>query len=298
MVNLTIPSLEKSHWTKDEAFAYCRRLAKAHYENFTVGSLFIPPSLRQHMYNVYAYCRISDDLGDETGDPKKALELLNQWEKELYRCYQGSASHPVFVALSSTIQQFDLPKEPFWRLIQAFKQDQVKTRYQNFDEVVGYCVNSANPVGHLVLYLFGYRDKERQALSDYTCTALQLANFWQDIKRDLAIGRIYLPLDEMNRFNVKESDLSLPRAKPELKKLLAFQVERTRELFTKGSELVRQVEGWLKLDLGAFSEGGLAVLEGIEKIDYDVLATRPQVSRWAKGKILLNGLKGFLFNSR
>lgn len=277
-----------------EAEAYCEKLAKTHYENFTVGSLFIPRKLRQHMYNVYAYCRWSDDLGDETGDPKRAMELLDDWERQLDDCYRHCSTHPIFVALERTISTFDIPKEPFWRLIQAFKQDQTKTRYANFEEVIGYCVNSANPVGHLVLYLFGYRDAERQKLSDATCTALQIANFWQDVARDFKIGRVYIPLDDMARFNVTEDDLRQPNASAAFKALLKFQVERARGLFDEGYPLIGKVKGLLKVDLEAFSRGGMAVLDGIEAIDYDVLARRPVVSRKAKAGILARALYRYI----
>ena len=187
-----------------EAQQYCRRLARSHYENFSVATWFLPKRLRQHFYNVYAYCRISDDLGDEVGDPNLSLQLLDQWGRELDACYSGHARHPVFVALSETIRLFDIPRKPFADLLNAFRQDQTITRYPTFDDLLGYCQYSANPVGHLVLYLCGYRDAERQSLSDYTCTALQLANFWQDVSRDYAKGRIYLPLEDLGRFGVVE----------------------------------------------------------------------------------------------
>src|SRR5882724_1040171 len=167
-----------------EAQEYCSRLARTHYENFSVASWFLPARLRQHFYNVYAYCRISDDLGDEVGDPQASLQLLDQWEAELNACYQGNPRHPVFVALRETITALDIPREPFANLLKAFRQDQTVTCYQTFDDLLGYCLNSANPVGHLVLYLCGYRDAERLKLSDFTCTALQLANFWQDVSTD------------------------------------------------------------------------------------------------------------------
>jgi len=283
-------------YTQDQARQYCEQLAKSHYENFTVGSLFIPKNLRRHMYNIYAYCRFSDDLGDELGSKEESLHQLNAWEKELEACYRGKATHPIFIALSETILEFDIPKEPFLRLITAFKQDQLKTRYQTFQEVLGYCENSANPVGHLVLYLFGYRDAHRQALSDFTCTALQLANFWQDVKRDYKISRIYIPLEDMERFGVLETDFERSHATFAIKQLLKFQVERTKGLFEQGYPLVREVKGLLKIDLRAFTEGGLAVLKGIEKLDYDVLVERPVVSRFDKFKILAFSLGRMLVN--
>ena len=164
-----------------EARDYCRRLARSHYENFSVASWFLPRRLHQHFFNVYAYCRISDDLGDEAGDPMLSLELLDQWQAELRACYHSTPKHPVFVALAETVQQCGIPEHEFADLLTAFRQDQSVTRYQTFSDLLGYCRNSANPVGHLVLYVCGYKDTHRQKLSDFTCTALQLANFWQDV---------------------------------------------------------------------------------------------------------------------
>src|SRR5579872_1923558 len=194
-----------------EAQAYCRRLARTHYENFSVATWFLPARLRQHFYNVYAYCRISDDLGDEVGDTAASLELLDQWQRELDACYEGSPKHPVFVALADTVRQFEIPKHEFSDLLIAFRQDQTVTRFETFNDVLAYCRYSANPVGHLVLYLCGYRDAERQHLSDYTCTALQLANFWQDVSVDYDKGRIYLPLESLRRFGIAENDIAQKR---------------------------------------------------------------------------------------
>ena len=191
-----------------EARMYCERLAKSHYENFSVATWFLPAKLRQHFYNVYSYCRISDDLGDEVGNAQQSLELLDQWEAELDACYAGSPRHPVFVALAQTVKQFDIPQHEFSDLLTAFRRDQTITRFETFNDILEYCKYSANPVGHLVLYLGGYHDAERQQLSDYTCTALQLANFWQDVTVDYSKGRIYLPLEDLRRFGVSEQDIA------------------------------------------------------------------------------------------
>src|SRR5277367_4912175 len=200
--------------TLADAREYCARLARTHYENFSVATWFLPRRLRQHFFNVYAYCRISDDLGDEVGDTAASLALLDEWEQELDACYDGTPKHPVFVALRETVREFDIPKHEFSDLLRAFRQDQTVTRFETFDDVLAYCRYSANPVGHLVLYLCGYRDAERQQLSDYTCTALQLANFWQDVSDDYAKGRIYLPLEDLRRFHVTEDDISAARNTP------------------------------------------------------------------------------------
>src|SRR5271168_1197952 len=195
----------------DQAQEYCRRLARTHYENFSVATWFLPKHLRQDFLNVYAYCRISDDLGDEVGDRAAASALLDEWQAELDACYEGNPRHPVFVALAETVKKFEIPKHEFSDLLIAFRQDQTVTRFETFDDVLAYCRYSANPVGHLVLYLCGYHDAERQQLSDYTCTALQLANFWQDVSIDYFKGRIYLPLEDLRRYSVTEEDLAAKR---------------------------------------------------------------------------------------
>lgn len=262
-----------------EAQQYCARLANSHYENFSVVTWFLPKRLHQHFYNVYAYCRISDDLGDEVGDKQQSLILLDQWEAELRKCYSGDPHHPVFVALRETVREFDIPQHEFSDLLQAFRQDQMVTRYPRFDDLLGYCRNSANPVGHLVLYLCGYRDAERQELSDYTCTALQLANFWQDIWADYAKGRIYLPLEDFAKFDFSESDLAQRRATPQFVAMMKFEVERAREWSYRGLPLVKKVDRRLALDLELFSQGGLAILDAIEQQGYDVLKSRPVISK-------------------
>ena len=192
-----------------EAERYTRWLATHHYENFNVVSWLLPKRLHQHFYNLYAYCRWSDDLGDEIPDHQRALELLDAWEDELHLCYvaERGPSHPVLIALRETIRAKDIPQKPFSDLLRAFRQDQRVQRYATWDAVLDYCVYSANPVGRLVLYLCGYRDAERQKLSDYTCTALQLANFWQDVSRDLEKGRIYIPLDALAEHGLAEVDI-------------------------------------------------------------------------------------------
>ena len=271
-----------------QAYAYCQRLATSHYENFTVASWLLPRALRPHVHAVYAYCRGVDDLGDEADGDRPAL--LDDWEAELRRCFDGDAQQPAFVALQETIHRFDIPPEPFLRLIEANRMDQRVNRYRTFTDLQAYCRNSANPVGHLVLYLFGYRDEERQRLSDATCTALQLTNFWQDVRRDLGKGRIYIPLEEMERFHYSEDDLLAARFDGRFRDLMSFQVRRTRKLFRSGLELLPRVRGRLRLDLRLFSLGGLAVLDAIEDIGYDVLNGRPKLSRARKALLALRGL--------
>jgi squalene synthase HpnC len=262
-----------------EAREYCARLAHSHYENFSVVTWFLPRHLHQHFYNIYAYCRISDDLGDEVGDRQQSLLMLGEWEAELTQCYSGEPRHPVFIALRDTVREFEIPQHEFSDLLIAFRQDQTITRFPTFDDVLGYCHYSANPVGHLVLYLCGYRDAERQQLSDDTCTGLQLANFWQDVAADYEKGRVYLPLDSMAKFGVSEGDIANRHATSQFRALLKFEVERARDWFERGLPLVKMVDRSLALDIELFSRGGLAILDAIERQNYDVLTSRPLISK-------------------
>jgi squalene synthase HpnC len=265
-----------------DAYAYCERLARGHYENFSVATWFLPKRLRQHFYNVYAYCRISDDLGDETGDTAISLQLLDQWESELNACYNGSPKHPVFVALAGTVREFNIPKQTFLNLLTAFRQDQRINRYETFEDVLGYCRNSANPVGHLVLYLCGYRDPERQQLSDFTCTALQLANFWQDVSPDYEKGRVYLPLEDLRAYGVAEADIANKNNSQPFRELMRFEVQRAREWFEHGLPLVKMVNRELAIDIELFTRGGQEILNAIEKQQYAVLGSRPAISKSRK----------------
>jgi squalene synthase HpnC len=277
------------------ALAWCRRLAESHYENFHVASWFLPKRFRPHFHAIYAYCRVSDDLGDEVGDRDASLALLDLWGAELDACYRGQARHPVFVALAETIRACDIPKEPFADLLVAFRQDQTVTRYATMQDVLGYCRCSANPVGRLVLYACGYRDAERFALSDQTCSALQLANFWQDIRVDYGKGRIYLPLDDMARFAVDESAIAEGRFTPQFHDLLRCEVDYARRMFHAGLPLIGMVDRELALDLDLFSRGGLEILRAIERQNYDVLRARPSISKSRKVALLLTALSGRLF---
>jgi len=285
-----------------EARLYCRRLATSHYENFSVVTLFLPKALHQHFFNIYAYCRIADDLGDEVGEKELSLALLDRWELELEATYAaleggaaggaGAVRHPVFVALAETIQSCAIPRHEFSDLLTAFRQDQTTTRYESFDDLLGYCRNSANPVGHLVLYLCGYRDEERQRLSDYTCTALQLANFWQDVSVDWCKGRLYLPLEDLRRYGVTEEQIGEGRFNRQFADLMRFEVERAREWFARGLPLAGKVNRSLALDIELFSRGGLAILEAIEEQGFDVLSRRPSLSKLRKGALVLRALAG------
>ncbi len=278
-----------------EAQQYCERLARSHYENFSVATWFLPQRLKQHFFNVYAYCRISDDLGDEVGDASASLALLDQWESQLQACYHGTPKHPVFVALTETVRKFDIPQQEFADLLTAFRQDQTVTRFETFNDVLAYCRYSANPVGHLVLYLCGYRDAERQQLSDFTCTALQLANFWQDVSVDYAKGRIYLPLGDLRKYGVSEQDIAQNRNTESFCSMMQFEVERARDWFRQGLPLVQKVGRELAVDLDLFSRGGMEILNAIERQGFAVLGKRPAISKSRKLALVARAAMGKLF---
>jgi squalene synthase HpnC len=259
-----------------------------------VVSWFLPARLREDFRHVYAFCRWADDLGDETGDPARSLELLAWWRRELDACYAGEPRHPVFVALRETIDRFEIPARPFHRLLDAFVQDQTVKRFPTYADVDHYCTRSANPVGHLVLYLFGFRDAERQQLSDYTCTALQLANFWQDVTVDWEKDRVYLPLEDMKRFGVREEQIPERRFTPEFGELMRFEVDRAQRLFSQGQPLLYMVPKRLRLDLELFTRGGESILRLIEAQQYDVLTRRPALSKAGKARLILTRLVGAL----
>ena len=279
------PSLENAQ-------AYCRRLAETHYENFHVASWFLPRALRPHFHSIYAYCRISDDLGDEVPDPAAALALLDLWGRELDACYEGRARHPVFVALTETIRACSIPKEPFADLLVAFRQDQTVTRFPTMNEVLAYCHYSANPVGRLVLYACNEFSEENFRLSDATCSALQLANFWQDVRVDYGKGRVYLPQADMERFGVTEATIASGVATPEFRALLRHEVDFARGLFQQGLPLIDRVNRELALDLDLFSRGGLEILRAVERQDYDVLSARPAIAKTTKLQLAFRALSG------
>lgn len=274
--------------TLREAYAHCRRVALGRHENFPVASWFLPKQLRPHLYAIYAYCRGADDLGDEAEGDR--LELLDEWAEELKGAYLGGATDPRFVALAHTIKRFHIPPEPFDRLIEANRRDQRVNRYETFTDLIDYCSYSANPAGHLVLYVFGYRDPERQALSDFTCTALQLANFWQDVSVDAQKGRIYVPREDMEAFGVTETDIFARRSTRSFQRLMEFQVQRTRDYFRRGLPLIDSVSGRFRVDLRAFTLGGLGALNAIERSRYDVLSERVRLTRLGRAAILPRAL--------
>jgi len=273
-----------------EAEQYTRRLATTHYENFHVVSFLLPKHLHQDFYNVYAYCRSADDLADEIPDTAESLRQLNWWGGELDRMYRGEAEHPVFVALKGTVSKYGIPKQPFADLIRAFIQDRNVSRYQTWDGVLDYCVYSANPVGRLVLYLCGYSDAERQSLSDATCTALQLANFWQDITVDRQKDRVYLPLDLLTKHDYTVEELFAHKFDKRFVAIMKEAVDRARELFLAGLPLTRMVNRRLAVDLELFTRGGMCVLDKIEQQGYDVFSRRPKISKVDRVGLLIGTL--------
>ncbi len=290
----------------EQAAEYTRRLARSHYENFSVVSRLVPADLREHFANIYAFCRWADDLSDETGDTEKSLRLLSWWRKELHLCYADQPRHPVFVAMLPTIRKFDIPSQPLADLVSAFEQDQVVRRYQSWEQVLDYCTRSANPVGRLVLYLCGYRDDRRQRYSDQTCTALQLINFWQDVRRDiLERDRIYVPLDTLKKQGLTHEQLvdhahgrrrltqePYDRFRDCLKEL----VDRTEPMFMEGRKLWPLVRKDVQLPIRLFSLGGQTVLRRVRRIGYSTLDRRPKVGKATKLWLMARAVLGRWFS--
>jgi len=272
------------------AYRFCARLARSHYENFTVASWLMPAAMRKHMYAIYAYARMADDFADEDHDPRK----LDEWERQLNLAYAGSPGHPVFVALADTVHRFDIPREPFADLLVAFRSDLQFNGFETIEDLLGYARYSANPVGRLVLYLFGYRDPERQHLSDQICSGLQLANFWQDVAIDLQKGRIYLPRRDLAQFGVSADDLAAGAVDGKLIALIRHEVAGARTMLVAGARLSRLVDGRLRRDILMFAGGGLAILRAIEGAGFDVFRRRPRLSKGDYLKLAWNALRGRL----
>jgi squalene synthase HpnC len=257
------------------AYAWCRDYARGHQENFTVVSWVLPRELRPHFFSLYSFCRWTDDLGDEAEGDR--LALLDDWERELRRCFAGERARPLFVALGATIDRYAIPPDPFLRLIEANRMDQRVTRFETYDDLMRYCAHSATPVGHMVLYVLGYRDERRQSLSDATCIGLQLANFWQDVTVDREKGRVYIPQEDLRRFGIDETVIERRDAIQAFRELMRFEVDRTRALFGRGRELEALVDRRARLDVRLFRLGGEAILDAIAAAGYDVLGARPKI---------------------
>jgi len=284
-VAVTAPATELVTSLAD-AYATCITLAKSHYENFPVASFFLPQKIRRDLYVAYAFCRHTDDLGDEAKGDR--LRLLANWEQELLRVYGGQPTHPIMIALQDVVRRFEIPIEPFRKLIKANRMDQGRVRFETHDDLVRYCEHSAVPVGQIVLYLLSDQSEESMLLSSSTCIALQLSNFWQDVSRDFAMNRVYLPSEDMVRFGVTEHDLACATSNQALKDLLRFEVCRTQELFENGLPLIDRIHGRMKLGVALFSKSGIRVLSAIRGCDYDVLAKRPTVPALRKAWLVLS----------
>ena len=270
----------------EDSFAYCGAVTRAHYENFPVGSRLAPRCLRPHIHSIYAFARAADDFADEASHEGRRLDLLDRWEERLDRCLRGEPDHPIFVALGETVRRFRLPDRLLRDLLDAFRQDCRVRRYQRFEDLLDYCRRSANPVGRLILRLYGHEDEERARLSDCVCTALQLTNLWQDVVVDLEKDRIYLPAEDRRRHGVTEEDLKARRLHDGLRSLLGELCGRTRGLYDEGRPLLSLVRQRLGLELAAVWFGGTRVLAKIEKAPGDVLLGRRALTRLDRAAIL------------
>lgn len=276
-----VENKQGTDWTPRESYRFCREINRNHYENFTVVSRLLPRDSRKYVHAFYAYCRYTDDLGDEyEGD---SLEVLDGWEEEVKSCFEGGGTnHPILTALEDMKGKFDFSPEPFLDIIEANRMDQLNSSYRTYEELLNYCDHSANPVGRVFLKIFGYEDPKRRKLSDKTCSGLQLANFWQDVSRDLKKGRIYIPQEDLEEFDYSTDELEKRVYNREYASLMEFQVDRARNLLEEGLRLVDKVDGRIRVDVELFNRGGLRILEKIEALDYNVLHKRPTFSKYEK----------------
>ena len=286
------PSLNETHdesgqpYTLERAFEYCERMARGHYENFPVASRFVPARLRPYVWAVYAFARSADDFADESRYAGRRAEALQFWDDQLDRCFHGEAEHPVFIALRETIEKCNLPVQPLKDMLTAFTMDLSVNRYATFEQLRMYCAHSAHPVGRLVLYVFDYRDPSLHAYSDDLCTALQLANFWQDVGVDLAKDRIYLPEEDRKHFGVSDEALYARILTPQFKDLMRFEVARARSLFERGRPLIDKVGSDLGFELAMIWNGGMTILDKIEGVGFDVFKRRPTLSGADKARMV------------
>lgn len=279
-----------SGYTLRRAREFTKKLATSHYENFLVASVLLPKKLRQPFYDVYAFCRIADDLADESPSSEEALRAINHFQHQLDATFAGLPEEPLFIALEATIKQFRIPKQPFDDLLKAFRQDQHQNRYESLEDLLHYCERSANPVGHIVLHLGDSYSPENCELSDQICTGLQLANFWQDVARDFAMDRIYVPQATMRRFGVDKDMFRQSTTAAPLRRLLAHECDRAEKMFHDGLPLAKSVKPWLANDVKLFAHGGLQTLRAIRKIDFDVLNSRPKVGKLKQFGLVLRAL--------
>lgn len=293
MITHDLKKVSRRSWTVPQAFQYCERLTRDHYENFPVASFLVPRDKRAHIYSIYSFARIADDFADEPGlTMAERIDSLGEWEEHLIDAYRGHAHHPVFIALRETVDRFEMPIELFQSLLRAFRSDVTTHRYQSFEDVLAYCENSANPVGRLILLLFNYRSESTLELSDSVCTGLQLANFWQDVSVDLQMDRVYIPLDDIREFGYSEEELFQRSFTAAFKDLMCFQVDRTRQIFGEGRPLLGEVGRDLRMELRLTWKGGSRILQKIEEAEYDVLSHRPTLSFFDKVSLLISSLTG------
>jgi squalene synthase HpnC len=278
-------------WSENRAYEYCEEFARAHHESFPVASHFVPAEIRPHLIAVYAFARAADDFADEPEYEGRRDEALDAWHEELHRCFHGEATHPVFVALQDTIDKRGLPLPPFEDLLAAFRMDMQVKRYSTFTTLRGYTARSADPVGRLLLALFGYGDPELVRFADEISTALQLTNFWQDVAADAARDHIYLPAEDLHFFGVTEAELKALKPTRGIRDLLRYQVARTRALFERGRPLLARLNNDLKFELGLIWLIGMSILDKIEDADFDVFTHRPVIGTRDKAKILAKAAK-------
>lgn len=280
-------------WTKDNAYRWCERMASTHYENFPVASKFLPAHLRPHIAAIYAFARTADDFADEPRFEGRRREALDTWEQLLEACFHREVQHPVFVALRDTVRRQNIPIGPLKALLTAFRMDLTKHRYTSFAEVRHYCAHSANPVGQLVLFVHGHRDPALHRFSDEICSALQIANFLQDLSVDIPRGRIYLPEEDLVHFGVQHEDLLAGRFTPEVRELMQFSVARVRSMFERGRPLIRRVSPGLSMELDATWRGGMAVLQRIEDLGFNTLSQRPTLEKRDMATIAMRSMFSF-----
>jgi len=290
--------LQKKPWSLPDSFRFCVRLARHHYENFPVGSILIPKRLRPHVCAIYAFARRADDIADEDFSELDRIPALEAWQDLLERSVRSRVNHPVFLALKETMREFGIPLQLLVDLVTAFKMDVKIKRHDTFEDVQYYCRHSANPVGRLVLHLFGYHQEELMLFSDKICTALQLANFWQDVAVDLKKNRIYIPLEDMENFGYSQEQIFAHEYNESFKKLLKFQVDRTEDMFREGAPLVYKTKGRLALELKCVVLGGMTILKMIRDLNYNTLSIRPHIKNKDKAKILAKALFAFKYSTR
>jgi squalene synthase HpnC len=293
MLTGDLKKVARRSWTVPQAFQFCERLARDHFENFPVASLMVPKEKRPHVHAIYSFARIADDYADEPGlTLAERVDSIAEWEEQLIDVYRGHAHHPVFVALRETVDHFEIPIDLFQRLLRAFRSDVTTHRYESFEDVLEYCENSANPIGRLMLLLFNYRSETTMEFSDSICTALQLTNFWQDVAVDLKKDRVYIPVDDIREFGYSEEELLSLQCSQAFKDLMCYEVERTEQMFQEGKPLLSDVGSDLKMELKLTWNGGMRILKKIEQQDYNVLARRPSLSLLDKTSILFSSLVG------